>query len=116
MTPEVQTDYQGMSLLIASASGAAVAVLSGLVTVGLQIATFIRSGQVLKGQGVALVAQDAVIAAQAAAAQSAKKRDVKMAEVHDLVNGAAEKINRLTGEKAFVAGGDAERANPTEPT
>lgn len=40
-------------------------------------------------------------------------RDVKLAQVHDLVNGQSAKIQQLAADRGFVEGGDAERANPT---
>lgn len=41
-------------------------------------------------------------------------RDVKLTQIHDLVNSQSEKLNRLSEAKGFEAGRDAERANPTE--
>lgn len=43
------------------------------------------------------------------------KRDTKMAEIHELVNGQSAKINAMSEAKGFREGGDEERARPTEP-
>ena len=90
-------DYAGLSILIGA--------IAGLITVvggfAMQIATFIRQGQMLRAQH-----------AQAAAGAA---RDQKLAEVHDLVNGQSGAIRKLEYEAGQRAGTDAERANPTPP-
>lgn len=88
-------DLGGITLLIGAIAGL-VTVIGGL---GMQVATFVRQGQMLESQ------RDQTAAGL--------KRDEKLAEVHNLVNGQSELLKKAAFTAGEKAGGDAERENPT---
>lgn len=92
-------DAQDTAVILGAASVAAVTVITGVVTAGLQIAAFIRAGR------------DREVQAQrdTMTALDRQTKGAALDKIQTHVNGMNATIEKL----AYKAGGDAERENPT---
>jgi hypothetical protein len=109
----VSTDLAGVAEII----GAVGVALTGIVSSGLSIASFIRSGRVERAQKAIVLGQGELMAAGQGRDAKLAAVDAKVDVVHDLVNDLSDKRDAATQKSAHaegvIAGAEAERAHPT---